>query len=279
MKSLIHIGGNKAASTLLQNQLLSNNKNFSYIGQNCNGSISVKEAISSLIQDDEFDYCRNYEQVLINRISNIQDTHKKMLVFSDEDIMTSFNPTGCSARLKRLLPSSKILIIIRNQMTAIPTWYVNHGSYLKIVPKRYWKKYISFDEYLEYCFNFPNYGLLEALNYKKFFKIFGKDFGEENIKLVLYEDLISDNKKFIKSLSQSLEVSSSIISDNLRSNYERKSINKIIFNLHRFNILNNLRNQENSFLYKVIRKIFHRNVFFYLHEKKQIMNYFRRTKK
>ena len=37
--------------------------------------------------------------------------------------------------------------------------------------------------------------------------------------------------------------------------------------------------EENSLLYKLIRKIFHRNPLFSIHEKKQLKDYFRKIKK
>ena len=48
---------------------------------------------------------------------------QKTLIYSDEDIMTSRFPTVCSRRLYEFFPDAEILVVVRNQMTAFPSYY------------------------------------------------------------------------------------------------------------------------------------------------------------
>ena len=55
--------------------------------------------------------------------------------------------------------------------------------------KRFWRRYVSFDEWLEYCFNFPKINPVQAMNYLKYFQIFSKKFIEKNIIVIPYEKI------------------------------------------------------------------------------------------
>ena len=120
------------------------------------------------------------------------------------------------------MPKCKVVIVVRNQITAISSWYVNHGAYLKPAPKKYWRNYVSLDDWLDYCFKFPLISALDAMNYQKYYSIFSKEFGDQNISIFCYEDLIHDKNAYYEKWSKVLKIDKIEIAKSLNYNFERK---------------------------------------------------------
>lgn len=188
MKCVIHIGANKTASTLLQRRLFACHPTIAYLGEDCAGYCDIRPLLETLIQKDDSYYDEERTRDLFDKAA--AESGKTTIVFSSEDILTSRHPSVCAARLGRLMPSATVVLVLRNQLTTWPSWYINHGAYLKGVPQRYWRRHVGFAEWLEYCFSFPDQTPVEAMNYWRHWQIFSKFFGAENIKVLLYEDLI-----------------------------------------------------------------------------------------
>ncbi len=125
-KTFIHLGANKTASTLLQRRLFSNIKNSIYFGQDSNVIKDSFEIINSIIfaDDNEFldlsikKYLESY---------NFYDLNQNRII-SSEDLISNPHPTTIAKRIKNLFPEAKLLLIIRNQIDAISSWYLSHGS-------------------------------------------------------------------------------------------------------------------------------------------------------
>ena len=186
MKQVIHIGGNKTASTLFQRELFAVHPSISYLGEDCAQYDQVKHQIHVLVHEDDSFYDERCARDMFDRYAR---RDRSVFVFSNEDIMTTRHPSVCAARLKTLMPDAQVVMVIRNQLTTWPSWYVNHGAYLKLVPRRYWKRYVAFTEWLEYCFLFPQLTPVEAMNYERYFGVFSRYFGADNVHVLLYEDL------------------------------------------------------------------------------------------
>ena len=154
MRQLIHIGGNKTASTSLQRRLFAKHPGIQYLGEDCEGYTELRTILDSLVADDDSHFNFETAKELFSGRFNVRNKDATC-VYSNEDIMTSFLPSVCAARLKALLPDAHVVMVIRNQLSVWPSWYANHGAYLKNVPRRYWKQHVGFDEWLDYCFSFP----------------------------------------------------------------------------------------------------------------------------
>ncbi len=188
MKQIIHIGANKTASTLLQRRLFACHPTLAYLGEDCPAYDACRPLLETLVQKDESYYDEPRTRDLFDKTAAKEG--KGAMVFSSEDILTSRHPSVCAARLGRLMPSATVVLVLRNQLTVWPSWYINHGAYLKGVPRRYWRRPVTFDDWLEYCFAFPDQTPVEAMNYWRHWRIFSKIFGPEKMKVLLYEDLI-----------------------------------------------------------------------------------------
>ena len=219
MNRVIHIGANKTASTLIQRRLFAKHHALAYIGEDCAGYSGIRPQLEDLIQKDESYYDEPGMRALIDQAAC--EAGRLTLVFSSEDILTARHPSVCAARLGRLMPGATVVLVLRNQLTTWPSWYINHGAYLKGVPKRYWRRHVSFEEWLEYCFAFPDQTPVEAMNYWRHWQIFSKIFGPENVKVLLYEDLIRDPARFFAQWGGILGIPAEDIASRLEGKRER----------------------------------------------------------
>lgn len=231
MKQVIHIGANKTASTLLQKKLFTQHRSINYNGEEGDYQPKASSILHSLINLDDSFYS---EQLARDLLVPKHEGHKQVNLFSSEDIMNSCVPTNCARRLKKLMPEAEVVMVIRNQLTTWPSWYANHGAFLKKVPKRYWKSYVSFKEWLDYCFSFPEETPVEAMNYYRFYSLFSEIFGEDKIKVILYENLVSNPELFYSEWASILNLPIEDIGENLLNSSERTRISQRYYLLQRF---------------------------------------------
>ena len=203
-RSVIHIGANKTGSTTLQRALFARSEGLLYLGEDCEGYDDHAETLNSLISDDDVHY---KEQEARDLFGSFKDrAGARTFLYSNEDITTSRVPTQCAQRLSGLMPGSEILLVIRNQLTAIPSWYANHGAFLKQVPRRYWKRFVSFDDWMDHCFSFMNYSPLDGFFYHRTLDLYARLFGRERVHVLFYEDFIEDPRGFVGKLCGVLNI-------------------------------------------------------------------------
>jgi len=193
---VIHIGGNKTASTALQRRLFAKHPHLRYLGEDCDGYEKLRPLLDSLAADDD----SHFDSQAARRVfaDRFDVSGEATCIFSNEDIMTSTLPSVCASRLKVLAPEAEVVMVIRNQLTTWPSWYANHGAYLKNVPRRFWRRHVGLEEWLDFCFTFPKRTPVEAMNYERFFTIFQEHFSSSRIHVLLYEDLLTDPTSYYK---------------------------------------------------------------------------------
>ena len=198
MYNIIHIGANKSASTSIQKCLFSKLSTYDYIGENSNSYDWQKNNIVSIIRDDDYFYLGQGVQ---NNLKEYINSLSKPVIFSSEDLISCHMPSLCAKRMYELLPSSKILFVIRNQYTAIYSYYLNHGSYLRDAPNPHYRKFVEFDQWFKYYTKIQKSGPIFSFNYNDIINIYESYFGSENIKILMYEDLIVNPDSFYTDLS------------------------------------------------------------------------------
>ncbi len=232
MRCIVHIGANKAASTTLQRALFSKHPSIRYLGEDSAGHDEHEPLLASLLEDD--DIFLDYEQ--LKRLFDSYQSEEKngqVFVYSNEDIMTSPVPSRCARRLKYLVPDAQILIIARNQLSAISSWYASHGAFLRNVPRTYWRRHVSLDSWLSYCFSFFNKSPLIGFCYGSISALYGELFGKENVHVLLFEDLVRDRQVFIWHLAKILYVPSEDVVELLSERHERKRVSAWVRGINR----------------------------------------------
>jgi hypothetical protein len=148
--------------------------------------------------------------------------------------MTSRLPALCAQRLKSLLPEAKVLLVIRNQYTAIPSFYANHGAFLKPAPPSYFRRHVSFDDWMNFQTMFIKYGALASFFYNRLLSIYSGLFGEENTHVLMFEEFVKDKPNFIKKLCGILEINPEEAERLLGECHERQRITSRMLGYNRF---------------------------------------------
>ena len=231
MRIVIHIGANKAASTTLQNHLFSTNSNIHYVGEGSSRYREYSSIIMELAETDDVFWNLDVAELFFQQ--QLSEANGRTFVYSDEDIMTSPISSLCARRLYRLFPSAFVLMIIRNQFTALPSFYANHGAYLRPAPPPYYKRYVSFENWLRFNFDVILYGPIASFDYWRFAEYFDGLFGADRIKILMYEDILHNRNKFCADLGNLLNIDHADVKQVLETFRERKRVSSRALNFHR----------------------------------------------
>jgi|688.fasta_scaffold32835_7 hypothetical protein len=217
---VIHIGANKTASTTLQRALFSKHDGLHYMGEDAVGYEGYASIVNSMVNDDDlyfpFDECAE----LFNK--HLREDVEKTMLYSNEDVMTSRIPKTCARRLHDFLPDAEILLVVRNQYTAIPSFYANHGAFLKPAPPSYFRRHVSIEDWIRYQVVFIKYGALASFMFNRLLSVYAELFGEQRIHVLLFEEFVENKQRFIEKLSDVLRINSNEASKLLQSGHERK---------------------------------------------------------
>jgi len=219
-KIVVHIGANKTASTTLQRCLFSQHDGLDYLGHDGQGFERYGDLVTSLTNDDDLYFPRERCVDLFENYRN--KNSRKTLLYSDEDIMTSHFPTVCARRLYEFFPEAEILIVVRNQMTAIPSYYANHGVHLRPAPPSHFRRYVSLDDWMNYCQMFISRSPLAGFFYNRILCLYAELFGKDRIHVLFFEEFVKDKRSFVDKLCQIINIDSESAMNLLAEAHERK---------------------------------------------------------
>ena len=230
----IHPGFGKTGTTSIQNHLFGKHPDILSIGRPWT--------------DETLGFCNNLtknigffskRETLAALDALKLQKHNGPIILSDETIIKSiFRNQIIANRIKDFFPNAKILFTIRNQFTAIPSYYSNHGRMLKRSPTPYNGRHITFDNWFEYSKNRLEESFQGIIPYEPIINLFAEIFGRDSIKILLFEEYIKDLDAFSENISQFL-------------NLDKKSVYNLLENKK-----SNKRDSSATIKYKVIRERF-----------------------
>lgn len=233
-RTIIHVGAPKTASTSLQRRLFQKHERIVYFGEDGDGLRDEREThlLDSMIFDDD----AYYDEAACREIVEAQKMRAKgrTLIYSNADIMASRLVRVCAIRLRRLFPDASVLFVLRNQTTAIESYYLNHGAFLKPAPKPYFRKYVGFDDWMQFSKDFPRLSAIGCFEYDTHLKEYTARFGRDKVLVVLYEELMGDRPAFAEKLARLLKIDAAEVERALSSGRERPRITGKQMHYHRF---------------------------------------------
>ncbi len=239
---LIHVGFPKCASTTLQENFFVQCEDVEYIGQ-CSPSVNMAAFensifLSSLLSLEECVFEEKYEEVLATLKSVLSGT--KPAVVSSELAMISHYQSGMGTvaatdrwvianRYKRLFPNAKILMVIRNQLSFLRSYYAaaKRSSIPLTMSFNQWLSFQQdrFDNGLQSVFHIPDYQLI--------YEMYEKIFGMNNIKVMLLENFIKNSSEALADICRFIGINDSVAANfnlddrrNTRNSYAQALLGK-----------------------------------------------------
>jgi hypothetical protein len=268
----IHPGFPKTASTSIQRNFFSKNQTINNLGK--------KYSVNDVDEDLEKVFIRIISQKEINEddylenkkiINSIIYLPNKINLISYEAITQlnfDISAEKIFKRIKKLFHECgyeiKIFVMIRSQLTMIPSHFANTGkAYVKRGTLR-WKSFKNFINDLENINDIEDTRLLAAYDRYKYFNLLKtliKIFSDQNIKFFLYEDLKENPKKFFDELIKFLNIETPYLNLELdqlnvtrKKEDEFKRIDKNYFRNLKFvsKILKNLKSSHKEYCRKFL---------------------------
>lgn len=201
---LVHLGANKTGSTSLQRLLFRHHPHLLYFGEEGPGE-QGRRARAFLHDDEEYADCAGFLRLVRNR-AKVAARARKRLVFSSEDYCSSPVLGQATARLCRAFPRATVVLVVREPISALTSWYANHGAFLKGVPYRYWRKFVRPAEWCRHLLQFPRYGPLEFFRYERFVRILLQHYPASSLCILLYEESLRQPEKYAGRWAEALGI-------------------------------------------------------------------------
>jgi|APSaa5957512535_1039671.scaffolds.fasta_scaffold127285_1 hypothetical protein len=199
VRLVLHIGYPRTASTSIQDGVFSNEEYFLSIGKPRNNktlfNFSNKlKRVSFIIDRDQFD--------LKNDLVDICNNDKRIVIFSDETIITRGNAFEIITFFKEVFDTVEILLTIRSQLDLIQSFYNYEGMILKDTPKSYRFNKVKFDEFFYYHKHHKVNNIIHSLNYYDVIKTLEGIVGENKVHILCFEDFINDKDYWSHKMSE-----------------------------------------------------------------------------
>jgi len=177
----IHVGCHKCGSTFLQEEVWPRIKGLTpfIYGQN----YSICDEMEYLVRCGELYYFLDkIKKSVHDKISQYKDVCLSSESFCGIDyavLGTGHQVKYIPKRLLDIFGKTKILIVIRNQMKILPSFYLDFVRYGYL---------LNFKEWIDWLFQTYSYNYFK---YSYVINCYIKSFGRENVKVVLFEELFN----------------------------------------------------------------------------------------
>lgn len=187
----IHVGDYKTGTTWLQESVFPFHPEIQFLGDHFEDN-ELKQVLTELtdVRDLEF----NDKKLRNKFIQNMRLENNKISGISREALSQSNYITGEHAkrntqRLKEVFGEAKIIYVIREQISMLGSIY---SQYIKMGGTR------NFNDW--FLDPIECRGIIERLKYDKNIAMYEEVFGKQNVLVLLFEELRSDKKSFLKKL-------------------------------------------------------------------------------
>ena len=206
---IIHPGFEKTGTTTLQEAVFGPHPQILNLGRPVQ---PLGKQFGTLLRTPD----GKYDDAAFSRLADRIKLSDKIAVLSDEHLPKNFYMRGTIARrLAQHFPETQVVFTIRNQISAIESYYGNHGRILKNVPLPFDGKFVTIENWLEYSWKNWLTSFLGLCDYRQTITLYRDLFGEDCINILLFEELRDDLPSFASSLANILLMDKAIILDML----------------------------------------------------------------
>jgi len=204
----VHPGFGKSGTTTFQNNLFGKHSELISIGKpysDVNDNLKLREAIGKI---DGIDYDETLAPSLVDKVLKQKNIiNAKCIIYSDETlIFNSLMRATIAKRIKNIFPEANIIFTIRNQISAIESFYGYQGRILKDVPAPFSGRYVSLGNWLSYAFSNYKESFIGLIDYNTSIGIYEEIFGKDKIHVFLFEEFLNSRESFWKKISITLKI-------------------------------------------------------------------------
>jgi hypothetical protein len=212
----IHVGYPKTGTTTLQNSLFKNHSELEYLNDKIDFQIFKEIRGSSSIS-----FNSNFKNLTKDIVKHIKLSSKEKFIISNESFTSTAMHYGKVKRYNKseliIFPDSitvirnlnflkeeikdlvdvHILVCLRNQLDFLKTYYAQEYNRFYSINK----ETNTFEKFIDFSLKNEGNFMLESINYYNIVKNYSFYFGKEKIHVLLFENLIDDQKKYYQDLA------------------------------------------------------------------------------
>ncbi len=244
MKVAVHIGYPKAASTTLQKHLFHKHSELNNLGNYPTANIGIdskeidceasylkykelKQFYSNILQLDDIEYAFSKNDAVFNTYVLPRMSADKINIFSHEGFLaTFFSNADRGDKAKRLcsfFSEPKIMIIIRNQLEMIKSQYADWPFDPRAFTMR---RTVDINEWIQIDIRTPeSKNFIRSLNYYYVINYYVSLFGEQNVRVFLFEEMVNNLERFANDISDFLGITAAQTRAILSNKHENKARN------------------------------------------------------
>lgn len=230
----VHAGYPKTATTTFQQHVFPHHPDIEYLGKFIPSFQYVDESLYPLIDELVHMSAVRYRGTVKLRaaVEHLrQQTTRRCVLLSSESFIhpSTIDIAVVADRLHDAFAPCKILITIREQVSAILSFYRMHGrygQYLTITSKEADERIsypISFPDWISYQIRAQDCNYIGTLHYDSVVRYYVKKFGPENVRVLLYEALQTDRSEYLSQLGEFLGVDASTFDRLIAGKHELRS--------------------------------------------------------
>ena len=128
----------------------------------------------------------------------------------------SQTPDVVAARLKEIVPAARVVMVIREQVSLLRSWYRWHGGYgqylfLNKLIDEPCELPLTLPEWMHFQFQAPDRNIIGCLDYDDVVAAYEEQYGAGQVHVLAYEQLIRDPQGFAEQLAPVLEVKPDLV--------------------------------------------------------------------
>jgi len=224
---VLHIGGSKTASTSLQNGVFLGAPSVHHFGEFGDGVTTVEEdrIIRSLLEvDDAFLDPSEIGDVFLRHAARAAGG---TLIFSSADVLHANQPTQVAHRLAQFAPDDvTVLLVVRNQRSALASYYSGHGAWLKPAPRPYYRAFVEFQDWLDHQWLQLPDSRLRTFAYFEQLRPFIEVFGRDSIRVLCFEDLVCGDRDSWRQMGELVGLEAGEAESLFRAEHQRERISE-----------------------------------------------------